>query len=118
MAGRFYRACSDYTFLPPRSFAMSAPVCLSNPVTAVSTRGKNPARSAKRFVITSQPSKLNQPRITVMDTIACITTSYSVSTAQELVKELAGEVGMLVCPPETISEMLRAQHLMNSEVYD
>ncbi|MGC2402738.1 MAG: hypothetical protein WA510_23300 [Acidobacteriaceae bacterium] len=97
---------------------MSAPVCLPPQTSGISATSRNPARSGKRFTITAQPSKLNQRRITVTDTTACITTSYSVTTAQELVKELASAVGMLVCTPETISGMLRAQHVMNSEVYD
>jgi hypothetical protein len=73
---------------------------------------------AKRFTITSQPSKLSTPRITVNDSIACITSSYSYATAQELVKELAGAVGMLVCTPDTMAEMLHAQHLLSADVYD
>jgi hypothetical protein len=97
---------------------MSAPACLPGQAPAIAASSRNPVRNAKRFTITSQPSKLNQPRITVTDSTASITTSYSLSTAQELVKELAAAIGMLVCTPETISEMLRAQHLLNSEVYD
>jgi hypothetical protein len=97
---------------------MSAPVCLPTHTSIISAPGRTSARSGKRFTITAQPTKLNQPRITVTDSTACITTAYSLSTAQELVKELAAAVGMLVCTPETISEMLRAQHMLNSEVYD
>ena len=97
---------------------MSSAVCLPCQTSAIRNTEKRPVRSAKRFTITSQPSKLNKPRITVTDSIACITSSYSYTTAQELVKELAGAVGMLVCTPETMTEMLRAQHLLNSEVYD
>jgi hypothetical protein len=77
-----------------------------------------PARTAKRFTITAQSSKLNKGRITVTDSVASITTSYSYTTAQELVKELASAVGMLVCTPETMAEMLRAQHLLMADVYD
>jgi hypothetical protein len=77
-----------------------------------------PTRTAKRFTITAQSSKLNKGRITVTDSVASITTSYSVTTAQELVKELASAVGMVVCTPETMAEMLRAQHLLMADVYD
>jgi hypothetical protein len=34
------------------------------------------------------------------------------------VKELASAVGMVVCTPETMAEMLRAQHLLMADVYD
>lgn len=97
---------------------MSSSVCLPCQASAIPATDKNPVRSAKRFTITSQPSKLNKCRITVTDSTACITSSYSYTTAQELVKELASAVGMLVCTPETMMEMLRAQHLLNGEVYD
>jgi hypothetical protein len=97
---------------------MSSPACLPYRQPATVAETKSGVRAAKRFSITSQPSKLNTTRITVNDSVACITSSYSYSTAQELVKELAGAVGMLVCTPETMAEMLRAQHLLNTEVYD
>jgi hypothetical protein len=77
-----------------------------------------PARTAKRFTITTQSSRQNKGRITVTDSVASITTSYTYTTAQELVKELASAVGMLVCTPETMAEMLRAQHLLMADVYD
>jgi hypothetical protein len=108
----------DLNTSPLRSFAMSAPVCLANQASVLPATGRKPVRGGKRFTITCQPSKLNQPRVTVTDSVACITTSYSLATAQELVKEVAGAVGMLVCTPETISEMLRTQNLLNSEIYD
>jgi prophage DNA circulation protein len=84
---------------------MSASACVSH-------------RGVKRFTITAQPSKLNKARVTVSDSVACITSSYSYATAQELVKELAGAVGMLVCTPETMAEMVRAQHLLMADTYD
>jgi hypothetical protein len=84
---------------------MSASACVSN-------------RSTKRFTIATQPSKMSKGRVTVTDSVACITSSYSHATAQELVKELASAVGMVVCTPETMAEMLRAQHLLMADVYD
>ncbi|HTZ57692.1 MAG TPA: hypothetical protein VMB49_06340 [Acidobacteriaceae bacterium] len=97
---------------------MSSSFCLPTEAPAISATDRVPVRTAKRFTITSQPSKLNRPRITVTDSTACITSSYSYTTAQELVKELAHAVGMLVCTPDTAMEMLRAQQVLNSEVYD
>jgi hypothetical protein len=97
---------------------VSSTFCLPNQETAIPATDSAPARSAKRFTITSQPSKLSRPRITVTDSTACITSSYSYTTAQELVKELAQAVGMVVCTPDTVMEMLRAQHMLHSEAYD
>jgi hypothetical protein len=97
---------------------VSSTICLPCQSSASPTVDKTPARSAKRFNVISQPSKLNKPRITVTDTTACITSSYSYTTAQELVKELAGAVGMLVCTPETVMEMLRSQYQLTTEAYD
>jgi hypothetical protein len=97
---------------------MTSTVCLPCQAPTVSATDNTPPRSAKRFTITSQPSKLSRPRITVTDSTACITSSYSYTTAQELVKELAQAVGMVVCTPETVMEMVRAQHILNAEQYD
>ncbi len=94
---------------------MSSSVCLPCQTSAIPTTDKTPARLPKRFTITRQLSKPNKPRITVTDNAACITSSYSYTTAQELVKELAGAVGMLVCTPENIMEMLRAQSTVVQE---
>jgi hypothetical protein len=95
---------------------VSSSVCLPCQTSAIPTTDKTPARPPKRFTITRQLSKLNKPRITVADNTACITSSYSYTTAQELVKELASVVGMLVYTPEQIMETLREQNQLNAEV--
>jgi hypothetical protein len=69
----------------------------------------------KRFTVTLQLSKLNKPRITVTDSTACITSTYSYATAQDLVKELASVVGMHVYTRGEVLDMLRELSLMTPE---
>jgi hypothetical protein len=97
---------------------VSSSVCLPCQTSALPATGKTPGRLPRRFTITRQLTKLNQPRVTVTDNAACITSSYSYVTAQELVKELASAVGLLVCTPDNIMEMLRAQIQLSPEVQE
>jgi hypothetical protein len=91
------------TFLPLRSFQVSTSVCLPCQTTAIPNT-ETPVRLPKRFTIARHLSKINKPRITVTDNTACITSSYSYTTAQELVRELASAVGMLVYTPGNVTE--------------
>ena len=93
------------TFLPLRSFQVSTTACLPCQTSAIPETESTPVRLPKRFTIARHLSKLNKPRITVTDNTACITSSYSYTTAQELVRELASAVGMLVYAPGNVTEM-------------
>lgn len=84
---------------------MSTSVCLPCQTTAIPTTESTSVRIPKRFTIARHLSKINKPRITVTDNTACITSSYSYTTAQELVRELASAVGMLVYTPGNVTEM-------------
>jgi hypothetical protein len=97
------------TFLPLRSFQVSTSVCLPCQTTAIPNTESTPVPLPKRFTIARHLSKINKPRITVTDNTACITSSYSYTTAQELVRELASAVGMLVYIPGNVTEMPREQ---------
>ena len=82
---------------------MSTSVCLPCQTTAIPNTESTPVRLPKRFTIARHLSKINKPRITVTDNTACITSSYSYTTAQELVRELASAVGMLVYTPGNVT---------------
>jgi hypothetical protein len=88
---------------------VSSSVCLPCQPSAIPAIHPAPVRQPKRFTITHHVSKLNQPRITVTDNTACITSSYTYTTAQNLVKELATALGMLACTQQEVMEMLHAQ---------
>jgi hypothetical protein len=92
---------------------VSTSVCLPCQTTALPKTESTPVRLPKRFTIARHASKINKPRITVTDNTACITSSYSYATAQELVKELANAVGMLVYTPGNVMEMPREQSQMS-----
>ena len=94
---------------------MSTSVCLPCQTTAIPTTENTSVRIPKRFTIARHLTKINKPRITVTDNTACITSSYSYTTAQELVRELANAVGMLVYAPGNVTEMPGEQNQMSPE---
>jgi hypothetical protein len=97
---------------------VSTSVCLPCQTTAIPETESTPVRLPKRFTIGRHLSKINKPRITVTDNTACITSSYSYATAQELVKELASAVGMIVYTPGSVVEMPCEQNQMNPEMQE